>query len=61
MQFQVHYFAENERRTAEVEAGSPAEAVVKFRHTRVDGQDRRGRRPEVLSVLPVLTGDKLPW
>lgn len=53
MQFRVHYLVENERRTAEVEAGSPAEAVVKFRHTRSGDQDHRPRRWHILSVLPV--------
>ena len=36
MRYRVHYMARNERRMDEVEAASPAEAMVKIRHTRDD-------------------------
>ena len=52
MRYRVHYCLENDRLTTEVEAASPHEAVVKFRHTRPDCE---GRRPEVLSITPVET------
>jgi len=52
MKYRVHYCVANERRTAEVEAGSPHEAVIKFRHTRSDYKDRCGRPSQVLSVSP---------
>lgn len=52
MKYRVQYCVANERRTAEVEAGSPHEAVIKFRHTRSDHTDRRGRPSQILSVSP---------
>ena len=53
MQFRVHYSLENIRLTTEVEATSPHEAVVKFRHTHPDADVRRGRHSKVLSIVPV--------
>ncbi|MDY7011086.1 MAG: hypothetical protein SVV80_10100 [Planctomycetota bacterium] len=55
MRYRVHYCLENDRLTTEVEATSPQEAVVKFRHTRPDGEDRQGRRSKVLSITPIET------
>ena len=53
MRYRVHYCLENDRLTTEVEAASPHEAVVKFRHTHPDADARRGRQSEVLSITPV--------
>jgi len=61
MKYRVHYCVEDERRTAEVEAGSPHEAAVKFRHTRRQGEDRRGRPPRILSISHEPKGDELLW
>ena len=59
MRYRVHYCVDNERRTAEVEARSPQEAVVKFRHTR-GTHKHSGRRPsEILSVSPEPTSEEL--
>ena len=61
MRYRVHYTVSNERRTAEVEAASPQEAVIKFRHTRSDHEDRAGRPSEVLSVSPEPDANELAW
>ncbi len=53
MRYRVDYCLENDRLTTEVEAASPHEAVVKFRHTRPDSEVRGRRRSEVLSIMPV--------
>ncbi|MCK4624641.1 MAG: hypothetical protein KAV00_04965 [Phycisphaerae bacterium] len=55
MRYRVHYCLEDDRLTTEVEAASPHEAVVKFRHTHPDADARRGRRSEVVSITPVET------
>ena len=55
MQYRVHYCIENDRLTTEIEAASPHEAVVKFRHTRPDSETSGRRRSEVLSIMPVET------
>ncbi len=59
MRYRVHYVVEKDRLTAEIEAASPAEAVVKFRHTRPDAEDRNGRRSQVLSISPEPSVDEL--
>ena len=51
MKYLVQYSLNDQRRAEEVEAGSPEEAVVKFRMTRTDRSDRRGKC-RVLSVAP---------
>ena len=61
MRYRVHYCVDNERRTAEVEASTPQEAVVKFRHTRSDHKDNCGRPSEILSVSPDPADDFLSW
>ena len=53
MQYRVHYCLENDRLMAEVEAASPHEAVVKFRHTHPDADVSQGRRAKILSITPV--------
>lgn len=59
MRYRVHYCVDNERRTAEVEARSPQEAVVRFRHTRSTHKHSNGRPSEILSVSPEPTGEEL--
>ena len=59
MKYRVQYRVEDERRTAEVEAGSPHEAVVKFRHTKGHRKDSRGRPSQILSVSPEPSVDEL--
>lgn len=59
MRYRVHYVVRNERRTAQVEAGSPHEAEVKFRHTSTDGDVSYERDSEVLSISP--EPDALSW
>ncbi|MCK4624644.1 MAG: hypothetical protein KAV00_04980 [Phycisphaerae bacterium] len=61
MRYRVHYCLENDRLTAEVEAASPHEAVVKFRHTRPEAEDQLGRRSEVLSITPVETHNSIGY
>ncbi len=60
MKYRVHYLEADERRTAEVDASSPQEAVIKFQHTRCDPQDHR-RQSTVLSVLPEPEVDPMAW
>jgi len=60
MLYRVHYLEANERRTAQVDASSPQEAVIKFQHTRCDPQDHR-QPSTVLSVLPEPDGEHLTW
>ena len=60
MLYRVHYLEANERRTAQVDASSPQEAVIKFQHTRCDPQDHR-QRSTVLSVLPEPDAEHLTW
>ena len=50
MRYLVQYCVRDERRTAEVEAGSPREALVKFRHVRDDPAKDRGRPSQIMSV-----------
>ena len=52
MRYRVHYVVRSERRTAEVEAASPQEAEVKFRHTCTDCDISKERDSQVLSVCP---------
>jgi len=52
MRYRVHYLVRSERRTAQVEASSPAEAVVKFRHTCPDREVQGKEGHRVLSVSP---------
>ncbi len=62
MRYRVHYCVDNQRRTAEVEARSPQEAVVKFRHTRSSNhRDSAGRPSEILSVCPDLSAEEMSW
>jgi hypothetical protein len=61
MLYRVHYMTENERRTAQVDASSPQEAVVKFQHVRCDSEDPRNHSARVLSVLPEPESEHLPW
>jgi len=61
MWYRVQYLVENERRTAQIEAGSPHEAVVKFRHTCSDHQLPSPGGSEVLSVSPEPEMDELTW
>ncbi len=61
MRYRVHYRVAEERRTAEVEAGSPEEAVVKFRHTRRDGERLGGKNSAILSVCPDVVCEEMDW
>ncbi len=61
MRYRVQYLSENERRTAEVEASSPQEAVVKFRHTGFGRPGRGHETQRVLSVSPALESEELLW
>jgi len=60
MLYRVHYLEADERRTAQVNASSPQEAVIKFQHTRCDARDVR-RSSTVLSVLPEPDEEHLTW
>jgi len=61
MRYRVQYMAANERRTAEVEATSPHEAVIKFRHISSEGRHQPGQSAEVLSVSPQPEMDDVAW
>lgn len=61
MRYRVHYCVDNQRRTAEVEACSPQQALVKFRHTRSDHHDNCGRPSQVVSVSPEPAAEDLVW
>jgi len=61
MRYRVHYSVADERRTAEVEAGSPHEAVVKFQHVRGGRARAGGRDWQVLSVMPEPVSEDMPW
>ena len=52
MRYLVQYAVAEERRIAEIEATSPHEAVVKFRHIRRDCAMAPIRSTEILSVSP---------
>ena len=58
--YRVHYLEADERRTTQVDASSPQEAVIKFQHTRRDAQDHR-RTSTVLSVLPETHPEHPKW
>jgi len=60
MKYRVHYLEADERRTAEVDASSPQEAIIKFQHTRCHPQDHR-RTSTVLSVLPEPGSEQAAW
>jgi len=61
MRYRVHYLTDNRRRTAQVEASSPQEAVVKFRHTRAEPPRPGPDDNQVLSVMPELDPADPPW
>jgi len=61
MRYRVRYVVRSERRTAEVEAGSPQEAEVKFRHTCTDCDVSRERDSQVLSICPVPETYGMAW
>ena len=61
MRYRVQYFVDEERRTAEIEAASPQEAVVKFRHTHADRESPCGREAQILSVSPEAACDEVVW
>ena len=61
MRYRVHYSVADERRTAEVEAASPHEAVVKFEHVQSDRPAASADGWKVLSVLPEPVSDDMPW
>ena len=58
--YRVHYLEADERRTAQVDASSPQEAVIKFQHTRRDVQDHC-QISTVLSVLPEPPPKHMEW
>jgi hypothetical protein len=60
MRYRVHYLEQDQRRTAEVDASSPQEAVIKFQHTRCDPQDHR-QQSTVLSVMPEPDAERFAW
>ena len=61
MRYRVQYCIADERRTAEIEAASPHEAVVKFRHTRPEHQTPQEKPAEILSVWPEPACDEMAW
>ena len=61
MLYRVHYCVCQERRTAEIEAASPSEAVVKFRHTQPENIPISNKPAEILSVSPEPMCDELAW
>jgi hypothetical protein len=61
MRYLVQYMVGQERKTAEVQASSPQEAVVKLQHTRSGRDDYHGHC-HILSVVPESTEDEwLDW
>ncbi|KPK86573.1 MAG: hypothetical protein AMJ81_00975 [Phycisphaerae bacterium SM23_33] len=50
MRYRVQYVADNQRRSVEVEAGSPQEAVIRFRHISTECDRDRAEGSRVLSV-----------
>jgi hypothetical protein len=54
MLYRVHYMANKERRTDQIEASSPQEAMVKFRHTCSDHDRYRDCQIMSISAEPVL-------
>ena len=61
MRYRVHYLDQNERRTTQVDAASPQEAVIKFRHTRCERASAPADGSKVLSVSPAPESEELPW
>jgi len=61
MRYRVQYLVGSERRSAKVEAGSPEEAVVKFRHTCADPDRDPKADSQVLSVSPDPSQPELAW
>ena len=57
----LYRLAREQGQVAQVEAGSPQEAVVKFRHTRPGAGWSGPRAPEILSVSPDPVCDELSW
>ena len=61
MRYRVHYLAANKRRTTQVEASSPQEAVIKFQHTRCDHHAPPDQPGRVLCVSPEPDIEQLSW
>lgn len=61
MRYRVQYLAANERRTMQVEASSPQEAVIKFQHTRYDRHTAADQPRQVLSVSAEPDVEQLSW
>lgn len=61
MRYRVQYLAANERRTTQVEASSPQEAVIKFQHTRCDRHAAADQPRQVLSVSAEPDAEQLSW
>jgi hypothetical protein len=61
MRYRVHYLAEDERRSVEVEAASPQEAVVKFRHINSEHDPRSRQGSQVVSVSAEPEPHELAW
>jgi hypothetical protein len=61
VRYRVQYCLGDQRHSEEIEAGSPEEAVVKFRLTRPDGAGDPNNTCRVLSVTAELVCDELPW
>ncbi|KKM44041.1 hypothetical protein LCGC14_1562090 [marine sediment metagenome] len=60
MRYRIQYLVKDERHTTEVDATSPQEAVVKFRHTHVDSSPH-ANASQVLSVSPDPDACEMSW
>jgi len=61
MRYRVHYMAANQRRTTQVEASSPQEAVIKFQHVRCDRHAPPDQPQRVLSVSAEPDTERPQW
>ena len=52
MTYKVDYSVKGQRRSAQVQAGSPQEAMVKFRYTQAERERASRQNVTVLSVSP---------
>ena len=61
MRFRIRYEKSGRPLTAEVEANSPDEAVVKFRHAKPAHEWRYPGLLRVVSVFPIEAAEEVLW
>ncbi len=61
MRYLVHYSVDKQRRTAQVEAASPQQAVIKFRHSHPHEDPHRREQVPVLGVSQESDADEKTW